>query len=77
MPANQDDPSQTYSNSELQNQLRQALTQLSNQESAAFSAAYFDGLSRSAIAATLETTENAVNIAIHKATKKLKTLLNS
>ena len=75
VPSDQDAPSETSEASDLQNLLRQSLTKLSDREAAVFSLAYFDSLSRSEIAATLQTSENAVSIALHKASKRLKDLL--
>ena len=76
VPSNQDGPGESFTATDLQNQLRHSMSQLSDREAAVFSLAYFDGLPRSEIATTLQTSENAVNIAVHKATKKLKALLN-
>lgn len=75
VPSDQDAPSETSEASDLQNLLRQSLTKLSDREAAVFSLAYFDSLSRSEIAATLQTSENAVSVALHKASKRLKDLL--
>ena len=77
VPSNNDGPTESCTANDLQDQLRRSLSQLSDREAAVFALAYFDGLPRSEIATTLQTTENAVNIAVHKATKKLKALLNA
>lgn len=68
----QADPSESLDATELDDQLRLALAQLSDREACVFSLAYFERMSRPEIAIELETTINAVNIAIHKAVQKLR-----
>ena len=66
------DPSESLDATELDDQLRTALATISDREASAFSLAYFEQMSRPEVAAVLETTINAINIAIHKSVQKLR-----
>ena len=60
---------------ELEQRLRQAVTQLPEREAAVFCLRYFDDLSYQQIAKTLDVTPGAVATALHKARAKLEALL--
>lgn len=69
------DPAECLDAIERDGQLRLALTHLSTREASVFSLAYFERMPRSEIASLLETSINAVNLAIHKAIQKLRVQL--
>jgi RNA polymerase sigma-70 factor, ECF subfamily len=75
VPDTKSDPVDTAIGRELSQRLRRALTQLSPQEAEVFCLRYFDDQSYEEIATTLCVTPNAVGIALHKARKRLETLL--
>ncbi len=77
LPANTDTADETCEASDQENLLRGALTKLPDRQADVFTFAYFEGLSRGEIATTLEISENAVSMALHKATKRLRAALQN
>ena len=77
LPSNTDAADQIRDTSAQENLLRGALTKLPDRQADVFTFTYFEGLSRGEIAATLKITENAVSLALHKATKRLKSALQN
>lgn len=69
------DPAAALHAQERDEQLRAGLAQLSDREAEVFTLAYFEGLSKPEIAEMLDTTPNAVNVAISKAVQKLRGFL--
>ena len=69
------DPSNEVVANELAERLREAMLQLSDQQAAAFSLAYFESLSRDEIAESLGVAPAAVSTALYKARQRLKSLL--
>jgi RNA polymerase sigma-70 factor (ECF subfamily) len=69
------DPSSEAVAKELAERLRDAIAQLSDQQAAVFSLAYFESLSRDEIANSLGITTASVSTALYKARQKLKSLL--
>lgn len=69
------DPSNEAIARELARRLREAIAQLSDQQAAVFSLAYFEGLSRHDIAESLGIAPASVSTALYKARQKLKSLL--
>lgn len=68
-------PEATAIERELAERLRKAISELTDREASVFSLRYFSELSNSEIAQVLELTTNAVGVALNKARKRLKTLL--
>ena len=77
MVPSDEDHEQAMEKCDLESQLRKSLVELSDREATVFALTYFEHLSRSEIATTLQTSENAVSIALHKAIKRLKVLLQN
>ena len=64
------------SNAELANRLRWAVAELPDREASVFSLHYFGEMANNDIAETLGISADAVGVALHKARKRLKELLD-
>jgi len=71
----QHDPAEIAIGNELAARLRQSITQLPQQQAAAFCLRYFEDLTYEEIARSLNITSAGVATALHKARARLKTLL--
>ncbi len=71
----EDEPEAAAIGKELAERLRHAVAQLPEREGSVFCLRYFDELTYSEIAASLEITTGAVAQALHKARAKLETML--
>lgn len=76
LAAGRNDPVEEFAAKELAERLRAAIGELPAQQAAVFALAYFEGLSRDAIAASLRISPEAVSSALYKARQKLSSLLS-
>ena len=75
VPSRGDSPPDVAIAGELEGRLRQALAQLPQQQAAIFSLRYFESLTNSEIADTLDIATSAVSTALFKARARLTSLL--